>query len=138
MKHHRVAVCVMLVAATGAFRHVLAARDEYTVDLSRLPATIGEWRGEEAAPLDESVVRLLAADSYVNRTYSAAGAAPVGVYVAVYAGQKPGDSNHSPLNCLPGTGWEPVAISTVAMQQPDGTAGSARRMIVRKDDQRDL
>jgi EpsI family protein len=138
MKNRRLALCVILVVATGAFRHLLASPGELTIDLSRLPTTIGGWRGEPAAPLDESVVRLLAADSYINRTYSAAGLAPVDLYVAFYAGQKPGDSIHSPLNCLPGTGWEPVAISTMAMPRPDGTIGSARRMVVRKDDQQDL
>jgi EpsI family protein len=138
MTHRRLAVCVMLIAAAGALRHVLAAPAGYSVDVSRLPATIGEWRGEQAAPLDESVVRLLDADSYINRTYSMAGVAPVSLYVAFYAGQKPGDSIHSPLNCLPGTGWEPTAISTMAMPRSDGTAGSARRMVVRKEDQQAL
>ena len=138
MKRRRLAVCVLLVAATGALRHVLAAPADYSVDLSRLPATMGEWHGEPGAPLDASVVRLLAADSYINRTYSTAAAAPVDLYIAFYAGQKPGDSIHSPLNCLPGTGWEPVAVSTRALPLPEGGTGSARQMVVRKDDQQAL
>ena len=135
MNNRRVLLCAILVVATGALRHALAAAPAPPVDLSRLPAQVGQWRGEEAAPLDESVVRLLAADSYINRTYSAAGTDPIGLYVAFYAGQKPGDSIHSPLNCLPGTGWEPVALSTMTIARPNGTPGTARRMIVRKEDQ---
>src|SRR5206468_3353094 len=68
MKRRRLVVCVVLVVATGALRHLLAAPADYSVDLSRLPATVGAWHGEEAAPLDTAVVRLLAADSYINRT----------------------------------------------------------------------
>jgi EpsI family protein len=138
MKTRRLIVCVLLVLATGMLQHVLAAPAQSVLDLSLLPVSVGEWKGQEAAPLDDSVVKLLAADSYVNRTYSTAGAAPVGLYIAYYAGQKPGDSIHSPLNCLPGTGWEPVAISTMTMARADGMRGAARRMIVRKDDQQAL
>jgi EpsI family protein len=134
----RLAVCVLLVLATGALRHAFAASDGRVVDVSRLPNTVGEWRGAAAPPLDDAVVRMLGADAYINRTYIAGAAAPIGLYVAFYAGQKPGDSIHSPLNCLPGTGWEPVAVSTMTMARPDGTHGTARRMIVRKDDQQDL
>lgn len=135
MSNRRLVFCAILVLVAGALRHVLAAAPQAPIDLSRVPVHVGQWRGEAAAPLDESVVRLLAADSYVNRTYSSAGGAPIGLYVAFYAGQKPGDSIHSPLNCLPGTGWEPEAVSTVSMARPDGSIGTARRMIVRKDDQ---
>ncbi len=138
MNNRRLMVCVLLVLATGALRHVLAAPPQAAIDLSRLPTEVGRWRGQEAAPLDDSIVRLLAADSYINRTYSTAGLDPIGLYVAFYAGQKPGDSIHSPLNCLPGTGWEPVAVSTMTMARPNEAPGAARRMIVRKDDQQAL
>ncbi len=77
---------------------------------------------------------LLPTATSIGRIRARAGA-PIGLYVAFYAGQKPGDSIHSPLNCLPGTGWEPEAVSTVSMARPDGSIGTARRMIVRKDDQ---
>ena len=78
---------------------------------------------------------MLAADSYINRDYSSAGHAGVGLYVAYYAQQRPGASIHSPLHCLPGTGWEPSDVRTMTITRPDGPAGSLgtlRRMIVRK------
>ena len=138
MNKRRIMLCVVLVLATGTLRQLLAAPPQAAIDLSRLPTQVGEWRGQEAAPLDDSVVRLLAADSYINRTYSTAGFNPIGLYVAFYGGQKPGDSIHSPLNCLPGTGWEPVAVSTMTMARPDEASGTVRRMIVRKEDQQAL
>jgi EpsI family protein len=136
--NRRLIVCAALLLAAGALRHVLAASEPTAVDLSALPIALGQWQGAAAPPLDDAVVRALAADSYINRTYAAADGVPIGLYVAFYGGQKPGDSIHSPLNCLPGTGWEPIAISTIWLARPDGASGAVRRMIVRKDDQRDL
>jgi len=138
MNARRFGICLTLVLATGVARHVMADSRPPSVDLSRLPIAIGAWRGAEAPPLDETVVTLLAADSYVNRTYVAESDTPIGLYVAYYAGQTPGDSMHSPLNCLPGTGWEPVATSTLSLARPDGTRGAVRRMLVRKENEQAL
>jgi EpsI family protein len=33
---------------------------------------------------------------------------PVSLYVGYYASQRQGDTIHSPQNCLPGAGWQPV------------------------------
>jgi EpsI family protein len=90
------------------------------------------WRGADAAPLDRETQRQLAADAYVNREYQAAGAAPIGLYVAYYAQQRPNVSIHSPLHCLPGTGWEPLEVSTIDVGTP-ATPMLLRRMIVRKN-----
>jgi EpsI family protein len=78
-------------------------------------------------------VRILAADSYLNRSYAEPSRAPLNLYVAYYGEQRPGVSIHSPLHCLPGTGWEPLDVATVDVPLADGTSGQARRLIVRKN-----
>ena len=40
----------------------------------------------------------------------------------------PGASIHSPLHCLPGTGWEPVDVATVPLRD-----GSVRRVTMQKN-----
>lgn len=97
-----------------------------------MPLTIGGWTGVDQPPLDAETERVLAADAYVDRDYSSPGHAHVGLYVAYYAQQRPGASIHSPLHCLPGTGWEPSEVATMAVTRPDGSTGTLRRMIVRK------
>src|SRR5207237_740630 len=99
-----------------------------------MPLTIGAWRGVDQPPLDADTERVLAADSYINRDYSSAGHAGVGLYVAYYAQQRPGASIHSPLHCLPGTGWEPSDVRTLTLARLGGPGswGTLRRMIVRK------
>ncbi len=134
-KGWRLIVCSALVLAAGVVSRLMAAPPAPVIDVSRLPLTIGAWWGQDA-PLDEDVVRQLGADSYTSRTYQS-GASEVGLYVAFYAGQTPGDSIHSPLNCLPGTGWEPEAVSTIVAGD-GGAAGRVRRMVVRKEDEQAL
>jgi EpsI family protein len=47
---------------------------------------------------------VLQADQYLLRSFESGGL-PVDVFVAFYGSQRSGHTIHSPLNCLPGTGW---------------------------------
>jgi EpsI family protein len=132
----RALVAVLLILGAGALaRAARSAAERPPADLAALPLAIGTWSGRDAAALDEESERILAADAYLNRSYvSAQTGAPVGLYIAYYAEQRPGVSIHSPLHCLPGTGWEPLAVSTIALPGAgeDGAA-RVRRMIVSKN-----
>ena len=55
--------------------------------------------------------------SYLARTYAPSGAAAgvtptFSLYVGYYDQQTQGQTIHSPKNCLPGAGWEPLASGT--------------------------
>jgi EpsI family protein len=106
----RAVVAILLIVLTGVYARG-AADPERVPDrapLAAVPMSFGPWIGHEAPPLGEDVVDLLGVDDYINRRYSAEGAAPVLVYVGYYASQRQGDTIHSPQNCLPGAGWRPV------------------------------
>src|SRR5581483_92896 len=128
----RALVVAALLVATSAFTASRTTPPPKPAALDALPFAIGGWRGTAAPPLDAATRRELAADAYVTRTYTAAGAPPVGLYVAYYAQQRPNVSIHSPLHCLPGTGWEPLDVSTVDLTAT-GAPVAARRMLVRKN-----
>lgn len=80
--------------------------------LDTTPITLDRWSGREAA-LDDDVIAQLGVDDYINRQYVAAGAPPVALYVGYYASQRQGDTIHSPQNCLPGAGWQPISAERV-------------------------
>jgi EpsI family protein len=125
----RVISVVALLLSTGALAATaLTPTAAQTAQLAQLPYQIGDWSGRDAEPFDADTVRILAADSYVNRSYSNPLRSPAGLYIAYYGRQKPGVSVHSPLHCLPGTGWEALSVATVPLP-----AGDARRMIVRRN-----
>ena len=58
---------------------------------------------------------MLGVDDYLNRVYFGADRAAVGLYVGFYNSQRQGDAIHSPLNCLPGAGWEPLSKSSITI-----------------------
>ncbi len=109
-----VTACFVLAAA-GIAR---ASRTEPTPpreSLEQFPMQIAGWQGESAERFDQQTLAVLGVDEYVSRIYSAPGAPPVGLYIGFYRSQRQGDTMHSPLNCLPGAGWEPVRTERVEL-----------------------
>ncbi len=97
-----------------------------------LPLRIGVWEGREQPQMDAQVLNILGVDDYVDRIYRRPDSASVGLYVGYYRSQRQGDTMHSPLNCLPGSGWNPVQRSTIdiPVTATDGAASrDAQRMI---------
>ena len=129
MSTARLIIVVILLTATAAIARSGHRRDRAVdANLAALPYTIDEWRGAEAKPLDEETKDALGADAYLTRTYSDGTGVPVSVYMAFYGAQRPGVSLHSPLHCLPGTGWEPLDVGTL-----DVAGSPVRRLVVRKN-----
>ena len=58
--------------------------------------------------------------SYVLRHYGPADYPPFSIYVGYYDEQHQGKSIHSPKNCLPGAGWEPVETGATTIETPTG------------------
>jgi EpsI family protein len=76
--------------------------------LRTLPFTVGDWEGQEQ-PLSEETVHALGVTDFVNRVYHRPLDPPVLLYIGYYASQRTGDTMHSPKNCLPGAGWDPIS-----------------------------
>ena len=76
--------------------------------LSEFAKTIAPWQRQEDAQLDERILKELGVDDYVNRLYQAHGRPLIGLYIGYYKSQRSGHTFHSPMNCLPGSGWNPV------------------------------
>jgi EpsI family protein len=106
----RAAVLVALIAAAGGFTSRAASVEAPVAraPLADFPRQLDAWTGSPDAPFEDDVVAQLGVDEYINRRYVRAGAVPVSLYVGYYASQRQGDTIHSPQNCLPGAGWQPV------------------------------
>ena len=134
MSDARGILVIVLLAITSFLARPVQSRTADAVELDELPYTLAEWQGVDDNSLDAATAAELGADTYLTRTYSTSDAAPVGLYVAYYASQRPGVSIHSPLHCLPGTGWEALDVATVRLPGADGhAAGSVRQMTMRKN-----
>ncbi|MDR3764906.1 MAG: EpsI family protein [Acidobacteriota bacterium] len=108
------AICLLL-AAVLALRVYL---DKGTVpaaapQLSALPSSIGAWHSMGDAELPLEAVSVLKADQLLARNYEVLPGTAVQLFIAYYRTQHAGERMHSPRNCLPGSGWEPVRASLV-------------------------
>jgi len=134
MSTARLTAIVLLLASTAVIARASHRHEGDSVaNLSALPYNVSGWTGSDAKPLDQETLRTLGADAYVNRTYIAGAAAPVGLYIAYYSAPRPGVSVHSPLLCLPGTGWEPLDVGTLNV-----AGNGVRRLVARKNNDRAL
>ncbi len=79
---------------------------------------------------------MLGVDEYVSRIYTAPTDGSVGLYFGYYQSQREGDTMHSPLNCMPGAGWQlvkqervsiPVATRIDPATRPAGRPARHRR-----------
>jgi len=75
--------------------------------LAQLPLAMDGWSGHDD-PLEQRIVNALGVDDYLSRAYTNRIGESVDLYVGYYRSQRTGETIHSPKNCLPGAGWEPV------------------------------
>jgi EpsI family protein len=105
-----------------------------------LPLAFGEWVGRDAPPLDRDVAEVLAADQYVHRYYGPRGSrvpdpgARLEIDIAYYARPEAGAAMHSPLNCLPGSGWQVMASRIRAVDMDRGPVGVRELVVARASD----
>jgi EpsI family protein len=109
---------VLLVAAAVVVKASRIEDVPMREPFASFPSAIGGWNGRAAQRLSEDVERVLGADDYLSRTYDM-GHNRVGLFIGYYKSQRQGDSMHSPLNCLPGAGWQPIAKSYVPITVTD-------------------
>lgn len=105
------------------------------------PMTVGEWSGRTAPDFDDRVMRVLGVDDYVNRVYQDPARYPLGLYIGYYESQRQGDTIHSPLNCLPGAGWQPLTQARMQLTVREATAPrtiEVNRVVIQKGLDRQL
>lgn len=110
-----IVIVMLLGAAAFGSRSAGAEAPVERETLTALPYVFDRWQGREAMPLSGDVVALLGVDDYVNRSYRSDQGVPIGLYAGYYTSQRQGDTIHSPQNCLPGAGWQPVSSTTIAL-----------------------
>ena len=124
---------VMFVAA--AVYNVRAMQPELVPPrepLNNVPMSLGRWEGRDATPFTDEILAVLGVDDYVSRYYYAPREVPVSLYVGYYRSQREGDTIHSPMNCLPGAGWEPESVARATIPIEGGQSITVNRFVIRK------
>jgi EpsI family protein len=102
--------------------------------LDSLPVTLGEWRGRQGTILSTDVLDKLKLKDYVVRDYVDGAGRVLNLYIGYWDTQRNGAVIHSPKNCLPGRGWEPLESSflTIALPAPHPPI-TVNRYLIQKD-----
>jgi len=116
----RVSVAAMVLIGGIFATHGFRPKDAGGLQkpLREFPSAIGLSHSEDR-PFEKQVVKAIGADDYINRVYFGS-ALPVELYIGYYKDQRSGDRIHSPKNCLPGSGWEPVHSTRVQIGSVNG------------------
>jgi EpsI family protein len=138
----RFLILLALLLTSGAIINLWQRAGEASVSrqsLKDFPAQLGQWRqhgGDQT--LDDETLRVLRADDYLSRNFESDGRT-ASFYVGYYATQRTGATYHSPLNCLPGSGWTLMEGPRVAVTPANGGASfEANRYIVQNGNDREL
>jgi EpsI family protein len=105
--------------------------------LKDLPYILGSWTGRDE-PLQPEELRAVGVTDYASRYYFGASSEPVQLYVGYYASQRTGDTIHSPKNCLPGAGWDPIWSGYAAIQLPSGRKIVVNEYVIQQDQDKQL
>jgi len=104
--------------------------------LQEFPTELGVAHSMDR-PFESQVVRAIGADEYINRAYVGS-ALPIELYIGYYKDPRSGDKIHSPKNCLPGSGWEPVHSTQVQIGSVDGVPVLVNGYLVAQGAKRDM
>src|SRR5712691_9093629 len=142
MKKWRFVILFVLVLAGGLAVNAWEYLGEASIERKQLkdfPKQIGVWSQTGGdGQFDNQTLAVLRASDYLLRDYRGIDGRVVNFYVGYYASQRDGATYHSPLNCLPGSGWlmsDPGRITIT----PSGRASFvANRYLIQNGDHKAL
>ncbi len=76
--------------------------------LASFPVVIDGWQSVQSAILADDDLAVLKPSDYLLRRYVDSNGKPTSLYIGYWESQRKGAQVHSPKNCLPGEGWEPI------------------------------
>jgi len=142
MKRWRFAILFVVLLAGGfvvnGWEYLGEARIERR-QLKDFPKQIGAWEqtgGDEQ--FNKETLAVLRASDYLLRNYRSVDGRVVNFYVGYYASQRDGATYHSPLNCLPGSGWVMSEPGTITIAPKGRAPFVANRYLIQNGDHKEL
>jgi len=128
-------LAVLLIATTGLAHLSHGEATPPAKPLSEFPRKIGAYATILDYKLDQETLDILKVTDYLNRGYWEPGMSTqelVGLYIGYFRSQRTGAGIHSPKNCLPGAGWNPVQESVYELPLADGRKVPVNLYFLRK------
>jgi EpsI family protein len=138
----RFAVLLVLIFGAGVIVNAWSYLGEAHVERKELkyfPQSIGAWQktGNDQI-LDDDTLKVLRASDYLLRNFRKSDGQVANLYVGYYASQRTGATYHSPLNCLPGSGWTLSEPGKAMVTLPDGSGFIANKYVIQNGEYKSM
>ena len=134
----RFGLLLILILVVGLFVNGWSYLGEAHVERKELkdfPQTIGAWQKTGVDQiLNDETLKVLRASDYLLRDFRKPDGQLANFYVGYYASQRSGATYHSPLNCLPGSGWMLSEPGKATISLPDGSSFVANKYVIQNGD----
>jgi EpsI family protein len=115
-------IVTVILVLQGIVFYTIALRAENappTSPLAGFPTDLAGWQMYKDVKIEQDTLDVLKADDTLNRIYlSPARDANVYLFIAFFKTQRYGQAPHSPKNCLPGNGFEPIESGPIWVAVP--------------------
>ena len=137
----RFAILFAAIIGVGVLVNTWAYLGEARVErkpLKDFPAQLGQWQKDKDQTIDEPTMKVLRASDYLLRDFQGPAGQAANFYVGYYESQREGATYHSPLNCLPGSGWILSEPGKTTISLPDGTSFVANKYVIQNGEFKNL
>jgi EpsI family protein len=138
----RFTILLVLILVAGMLVNAWSYLGEAHVErkpLQDFPQSIGTWQktGNDQI-LDDETLKVLRASDYLLRNFRKSDGQVANLYVGYYASQRTGATYHSPLNCLPGSGWTLSEPGKARVTLPDGSEFVANKYVIQSGEYKSM
>lgn len=120
-------VIVLFILSATSGINAFFSRPEVALSrksLNEFPRFLGDWKVVAEHEIGEGSMKVLQVDDYIMREYGNSRGEVIGLYIGYFKSQREGKGIHSPRQCLPGAGWQPLSVSTYQMPIPGHNPGT--------------
>jgi EpsI family protein len=114
IKQTLIAISIMLISSISLIYFKNSEDKLINKSLSDFPATISQWQGTKSR-FDENVYDILGVDDSILYNYYNEKRETIQLYIGYYQSQREGEIIHSPKNCMPGSGWDIIDNTLLAL-----------------------
>jgi len=138
----RFGVLLILILLAGLVVNAWSYLGEAHVARKKLkdfPQSIGAWQSTGTDQvIDNETMKVLRATDYLLRDFRKPDGKVANLYVGYYKSQRSGATYHSPLNCLPGSGWTLSQPGKATISLPDGKSFIANKYVIQNGDYKSM
>ena len=132
---------LLLFASATLFLHAHRGNEVFAPHqpFEKFPAQLSPWTGTDQA-IDQDTLNVLGTGEFLSRVYapSADRSPSIELLMAYFPSQSTGDTIHSPMHCLPGSGWLPTETARVTVDVRGHDPFPANRVVVAKAEVHEL